>query len=82
MVSVEDDGVGLRQDCRAGVGTSSDVRERARAELGRLLLRHLPPVGGTLVEAGCRPPAPLAERGAGPSRGAAGSAASDGTTAG
>ncbi|MFE3450424.1 sensor histidine kinase [Nonomuraea sp. NPDC059194] len=49
VVGVEDDGVGLRADGRAGVGTSS-MRERA-AELGGSCVVTSGPGGGTLVEA-------------------------------
>ncbi|MEU4702180.1 sensor histidine kinase [Nonomuraea dietziae] len=71
VVSVEDDGVGLRQDCRAGVGTSS-MRERA-AELGGSCFVTSRPGGGTVVEARLPATAPLAEAGRAV-RGAVGSA--------
>ncbi|GIH25578.1 hypothetical protein Aph01nite_38880 [Acrocarpospora phusangensis] len=49
VVRVEDDGVGLPEGRRAGVGTSS-MRERA-AELGGTCAITSPATGGTLVEA-------------------------------
>ncbi|MEU7895624.1 sensor histidine kinase [Nonomuraea sp. NPDC049152] len=61
VVSVEDDGVGLRADGRAGVGTSS-MRERA-AELGGSCVVTSRPGGGTLVEARLPTAALLAEPG-------------------
>ncbi|GAA0415327.1 hypothetical protein Acor_59210 [Acrocarpospora corrugata] len=49
IVRVEDDGVGLSEHRRAGVGTAS-MRERA-AELGGTCAITAPATGGTLVEA-------------------------------
>ncbi|WP_431899458.1 sensor histidine kinase [Nonomuraea sp. bgisy101] len=61
VVGVEDDGVGLRPDGRAGVGTSS-MRERA-AELGGSCVITSRRGGGTLVEARLPTTAILAEPG-------------------
>ncbi|MEV2268817.1 sensor histidine kinase [Nonomuraea africana] len=61
VVSVEDDGVGLRPDVRAGVGTSS-MRERA-AELGGSCVVTSRPGGGTLVEARLPTTALMGEQG-------------------
>nr|BFE88536.1 hypothetical protein GCM10020093_111370 [Planobispora longispora] len=63
VVRVSDDGVGVPQERRSGVGLAS-MRERA-AELGGTCLITSPPGGGTTVEAvlplvleGDRPPTP------------------------
>jgi signal transduction histidine kinase len=49
VVRIEDDGIGLPERARAGVGTSS-MRERA-AELGGTCAVTSPAARGTLVEA-------------------------------
>lgn len=49
VVRVEDDGIGMPEQARAGVGTSS-MRERA-AELGGTCAVTSPGTGGTSIEA-------------------------------